>query len=209
MLSAAFAVLPLALACAPSARAQLPTDVDPLHARMLIVGDRQLEEAFGRRLTRRLREGMPTWKVAAISVERVDARAVDELIREDDAVIVVVAGAELVAVSTAARRVSVGDLAQVQAVAELIVSKRGRRCIWVGPPKIVGRAWARFQGAEQVSQKIGQAIRARARGCEFVDSVAFTHGGAAMRYEDGLRLRPEPAQRWAEEIAARLVRLVR
>lgn len=197
-------------ALASPVRAQpLPADVDPLHARLLVVGDFHLEGPFGRRLKRRLRDEMPTWKVAVFALERFEASAVDALIRDDDAVVVVAAGSELVEVSTAAKTVGVGDLSQVEAAARLIVKTRGRRCLWVGPPQQLGRAWARYKGAEGLSDRLSRAVRDRARGCEYVDSLAYTRGGAGLRYEDGLRLRPEPAQRWAEEVAARLIRLAR
>lgn len=200
------ALLHLLAVCSP---AQMPADVDPLHARLLVVGDYHFDGPFGRRLKRVLVDEMPTWKIEVKKAEKVDAATVAALIKDDETVIVVAAGSEFVRVSTSARAVEVGDLSEVAKIAELIVKERGRRCLWVGPPQQLGRRWARYAGAKTLSDRLSRALRAQARGCEYVDSLAYTRGGPATRFEDGLRPRTELAQRWAEEIAARIIRLVR
>lgn len=198
----------LAILLAPAA-AQIPADVDPLHARLLVVGDVYLSETFGKRLTRVLRTEMPTWKVDVQALDRVDAATVAPYIRGDDSVVVVAAGAEYIEVSTRTKTVSVGDLSAVEEIAKLVVDKAGRRCLWIGPPQVLGREWEWFKGAKTVSEKLSQGIRAKARGCEYIDSLSYTRGAPSVRYEDGLRLRPEPSRKWADEIADRLIRLVR
>ncbi len=122
-------------------------------------------------------------------------------------VAVIALGTNLIASSTGTEHVGFWGMDLVTQLAER-AQKLGWRCIWVGPPKVLGADWKGFPGASRLSARLAKAVGRAARGCAFVDSVPLTRGLVDARRGDGIHYLQPAGELWADRVYKRLRPLI-